>query len=81
MNRELNPTKPAFARHSPNEQSDIAVYIAQARSQYAVSDKIEIDDRPDVSVAERGAWVAAWVWVEEEGVGLRGSKRGGSSEA
>jgi hypothetical protein len=74
MNRELGPTKPAFPVSSPKEQSEIAGYIAQARNPYATSDEIEIDDRPDVSVAERGAWVAAWVWVDQEGAGPRGKK-------
>ena len=71
MNRELDSTKPTIPRSSQEEQSEIAVYIAQARNQYALSDKIEIDDRPGVSVAEGGAWVAAWVWVDQKGVGLR----------
>jgi hypothetical protein len=71
MNREQSHTKPAFPSPSSKEKSDIAVYIAQARNQYATSDKIEIDERPDVSVAELGAWVAAWVWVDQEGLSLR----------
>jgi hypothetical protein len=81
MNRESNPTKPALPRSSTKEHSDIAAYVAQARNQCATSDGIEIDDRPDVSVAERGAWVAAWVWVDQEGLNLRGKKRGRITKA
>ena len=34
------------------------------------SDDVEIDDAPDVGIAEEGAWVAAWVWVMQEEAGL-----------
>lgn len=76
MNRELSAIKPSLPKSSPREQSAIAAYISQARHQYAASSgKVEIDDRPDVSVAEGGAWVAAWVWVDQEEAGLCVKKR------
>ena len=39
--------------------------IEVARSNY-VSDDIEIDDTPDVSIGGSGVWVSAWVWVPIE---------------
>lgn len=36
--------------------------ISQARAQYC-NDDIEIDDEPELSETDDGAWVAAWVWV------------------
>lgn len=48
-----------------------AAYIIQARWKYTKStDDIEIDDHPNVGVADGGAWVAAWVWVTQEDVGF-----------
>jgi len=82
MSRELSPIESALPKSSPNEQSATAAYIAQARQQHAVSsDGIEIDDSPDVSVAEGGAWVAAWVWVDQEEAGLCGKKRARIAQA
>jgi hypothetical protein len=48
-------------------------YITAARGNYAnpSSNEIEIDDDPKVSTSGAGAWVAAWVWVNCEEVGLR----------
>ncbi|WP_296320823.1 hypothetical protein [Reyranella sp.] len=40
-------------------------FIAAARAQYA-SDDIEIDAEPQLSHAEEGVWVQAWVWVSNE---------------
>lgn len=37
--------------------------IASARSRYANND-LEIDDNPILSIADKGVWVSAWVWVE-----------------
>lgn len=37
--------------------------IEEARALYT-NDDVEIDDDPLVSVAEKGVWVGAWVWVE-----------------
>jgi hypothetical protein len=42
-----------------------AKYIARAREMYA-SDDLEIDNQPQVSVADTGVWVAAWVFVHKE---------------
>lgn len=39
--------------------------IQKARKQWT-SDDLEIDDKPSVSVADGGCWVAAWVWVPME---------------
>lgn len=39
--------------------------IEAARSNYA-GDDVEIDDKPLLSVADKGVWVSAWVWVEIE---------------
>ena len=43
-------------------------YRSQAVEEYC-GDDIQIDSRAEVSLAEVGAWVAAWVFVqaEEEG--------------
>jgi len=51
-----------------------AAYIAQARSIYA-SDDLEIDYDPALSEVNeagepKGAWVAAWVWVNSEEAGI-----------
>jgi len=43
-----------------------AEYIASARDMYAVDGQVEIDEGAMVSRGdERGAYVAAWVWVAE----------------
>jgi hypothetical protein len=49
-----------------------AAYIAQAKQQYdkPSNNDIEIDEDPAVSIAEEGAWIAAWVWVSRAEVGL-----------
>lgn len=54
-----------------------AVYVAQAKQQYdkQSDNDIEIDEDPAVSIAEEGAWVAAWVWVSREEAGLRKETR------
>lgn len=39
-----------------------AADVQRARDEYATDD-VEIDDEPDISEAENGVWVAAWVWV------------------
>jgi hypothetical protein len=53
---------------SPNEVKSLTSgYVAQARERYALSNfDLEIDEDAKVSVAENGAWVAAWVWVPKE---------------
>jgi hypothetical protein len=42
--------------------------IATARRLYAdgSDDSLEIDDKPFVAPADKGAWVSAWVWVPLE---------------
>lgn len=53
------------------DQANCAEDIKRARQ--LVSDDLEIDDDPMVSVGDRGVWVSAWVWAplptEEEPVG------------
>ena len=41
--------------------------IQFARDHYAVgsNDDIEIDDKPNLSPADGGIWVSAWVWVTD----------------
>jgi hypothetical protein len=39
--------------------------IILARRKYA-SDTVEIDKGAKVSVAEKGVWVQAWVWLPNE---------------
>jgi hypothetical protein len=53
---------------SPHEGKSLtSAYIGQARERYALSNSdLEIDEDAEVSVAENGAWVAAWVWVPKE---------------
>lgn len=62
----VQPTAPIF------EVDPIkAAYINEARRKYTKStDDIEIDDRPNVGIAEGGAWIAAWVWVTQEDAGF-----------
>lgn len=44
--------------------------VSSAREQYAKpsNNDLEIDDKPKLSRADGGAWVAAWVWVNYEEV-------------
>jgi molybdopterin synthase catalytic subunit len=53
-------------------------YIGIARQKYegASNNDIEIDEDPAVSIADGGAWVAAWVWVTQEEVELHRRTRG-----
>lgn len=44
-----------------------APYREQAKHQWQ-RDELEIDDDATVSISENGAWVQAWVWVEDEEV-------------
>ena len=71
MGNDLNPSMPA-APASPNKLDTAkAKYIALARQRYtAKTYDIEIDDVPIVGIAEYGAWVASWLWVGEEEVGV-----------
>lgn len=69
MSKDVDPIQPA----APISDVDPikAAYIAHARRLYTKStDDIEIDDNPNVGIAEGGAWVAAWVWVTQEEAGF-----------
>lgn len=40
--------------------------VTMARRIYETNN-IEIDEYPQVSVADNGVWVQAWVWLPKEG--------------
>lgn len=68
--------KSATPRPVSSEKAIASAYVAQARKQYATSTSdLEIDDEPQVSFAENGAWVAAWVWVAQEETGRYKKRR------
>ena len=51
----------------PKEDAALAaLYLELARQRHVIAsdNKIEIDSDAKVSVADEGAWVAAWVWVD-----------------
>ncbi|MGA2833372.1 MAG: hypothetical protein ABSE55_09900 [Terracidiphilus sp.] len=67
MSKDLKSVKSATPRPVRSEKAIASAYVAQARRQYSTSTSdLEIDDEPQVSFAENGAWVAAWVWVAQE---------------
>ena len=75
MGNDVNSVEFAVPKPTRREQAVASAYIDCARKQYATStDNLEIDDEPNVSIADGGAWVAAWVWVAHAEVALR--KRG-----
>ena len=45
------------------EAKAYADVIEEARDTYC-NEEIEIDDEPDLSIADGGVWVSAWVWVQ-----------------
>lgn len=49
------------AQHETAESRDA---IATARRIYG-SEDIQIDPAPAVSITDEGAWISAWLWVEE----------------
>lgn len=56
----------------PAEQRDLAIAAedairARAREMYHDEGTLEIDDNAIVSQSEGGCYVAAWVWVPDEG--------------
>lgn len=60
----IESTSPKLTRKQKALES---AYIIQARKQYTQSTSdLEIDDEPQVSITDDGAWVAAWVWVQNE---------------
>lgn len=70
-NNNPSPIKPIAPTSGGNPDAVKSAYIARARRLYTMStDDVEIDDAPDVGIAEEGAWVAAWVWVTQEEAGL-----------
>jgi hypothetical protein len=72
MGNDVNSVESAVPRPTRREQAVASAYIDCARKQYATStDSLEIDDEPQVSIADGGAWVAAWVWVAQVQVPLR----------
>lgn len=49
-------------KHRPSEEVEI---VLRAIDKY-VGDNLQIDDDAKIAKTERGWWVAAWVWVEDE---------------
>lgn len=44
-------------------------YIDAARLE--TDDDLEIDDTPELSQADEGCWVAAWIWVSNSDAGIK----------
>lgn len=45
---------------------DYNVYTEAAKRSVADYDNIEVDESPEISIADGGAWVQAWIWVSED---------------
>jgi hypothetical protein len=73
MSHDVSAIEPAKPKSRRSRRAIELEYISVARDNQAKpsSNTIEIDDDPRVSTSEAGAWVAAWVWVDCEEVGLR----------
>ena len=73
MSHDVSTIEPAKSRSRRSQRAIELDYITVARENHAKpsSNEIEIDDDPKLSTSEAGAWVAAWVWVNCEEVGLR----------
>jgi hypothetical protein len=72
MGNDARSVGSAVPRSTRREKAVASAYIASARKQYTTStDSLEIDDEPQVSIADGGAWVTAWVWVAQVQVPLR----------
>jgi hypothetical protein len=73
MNDNRSPVEVTRSRRRRTEKEIAQLYISVAREKHVKPSNydIEIDDEPRVSTSEEGAWVAAWVWVMREEVGLR----------
>jgi hypothetical protein len=70
MSNDQGTVESAIPNPTHEEEAVVSAYIVQARQQYAtLTSDFEIDDEPQVSIAEDGAWVAAWVWVARGGAG------------
>lgn len=66
MSKDQGTAESATPDPTHEVKAIVSAYIAQARQQCATSTfDLEIDDEPQVSIAEDGAWVAAWVWVAQ----------------
>jgi hypothetical protein len=76
MSKDQDNAVSATPNPTREEKAVASAYIAQARQQYAtLSSDFEIDGEPQVSIAEDGAWVAAWVWVAKGEAGLPKQRR------
>ena len=63
-------------RKLEREKGSAGAYIAEARKQCRGDSEMQIDEDPEVSMSESGAWVAAWIWVDRESAGfLKGGKQ------
>ena len=82
MSNELSLVKSATTKMTRKEKALASAYIAQARKRYTISTSdLEIDDEPQISIAEDGAWIGAWVWVANEEVGLSTKRRACSANS
>jgi hypothetical protein len=76
MSKNQGTVESAKPNPTHEERAIASAYIAQARQQYTTSTSdIEIDDEPQVSIAEDGAWIAAWVWVTQGKLNLSKKKQ------
>jgi hypothetical protein len=73
MDDNRSPVEITGTRRRRTEKEIAQDYISAAREKHVRPSNydIEIDDEPKISPSEQGAWVAAWVWVMREEVGLR----------
>jgi len=52
---------------SLTDQTRQLILINAARTAYAQNtDDIEIDDDAKISYADKGFWIAAWVWLSDD---------------
>jgi hypothetical protein len=64
--KQGNETMRTMKRVKPRPRSREALtIIRQARERYAGDDNILINDNARITHAERGAWVSAWLWIED----------------
>ena len=73
MSHDVSAIETSKPRSKRSQRAIELDYITVARENHAnpSSNEIEIDVDPKVSTSGTGAWVAAWVWVNCEEVGLR----------
>lgn len=50
-----------------DDSAEVRAIIEKARDKYEMGsdNNVEIDDRPNISMADQGCWVQAWVWVPD----------------